>query len=100
MENEKLKKLIEKRSALDAAIQLEKNKENERKRKNDTRRKILAGSAVLDEAAKHPKFKEELYSLLERFLKRTDERALFGLSVAQGSETKKPETEVKPEEKK
>lgn len=99
MESDKLKKLLEQRKALDAKIQLEQNKENEKKRKEYTRRKILAGAAVLDEAAKHPKFKEELYSLLGRFLKRNDERALFGLSVAQGAETKKPETEVKPEEK-
>ncbi len=77
--NEKLAKLIEQRKALDAQIKLEQNRENEKKKKDDTRRKILAGAAVLDEAAKHPKFKAELESLLGRFLKRTDERALFGL---------------------
>lgn len=77
--NEKLAKLIEQRKALDAQIKLEQNRENAKKKKDDTRRKILAGAAVLDEAAKHPKFKAELESLLGRFLKRNDERALFGL---------------------
>ena len=77
--NDKLAKLIEQRKAIEAQIKLEQNRENEKKKKDDTRRKILAGAAVLDEAVKHSKFRAELESLLGRFLKRTDERALFGL---------------------
>lgn len=100
MDNDKLKKLIEQRKALDAKIQLEQNKENEKKRKEDTRRKILAGAVVLDEAGRQPKFKEELYNLLGRFLTRADDRALFGLSVAPAvQEAKKSDSEVKTEEK-
>lgn len=86
MENDKLKKLLEQRKAIDAKIQLEQNRENEKKRKEETRRKILAGAAVLDEASKHPKFKEEIYNLLGRFLKRNDERALFELPLLPVSE--------------
>ena len=77
--NEKLAKLIEQRKAIDAQIRLEQNRENAEKKKADTRRKILTGAAVLDEAAKHPKFKADIDKLLGRFLKRADERALFGL---------------------
>jgi hypothetical protein len=56
-------------------------RENAKKKKEDTRRKILAGAAVLDEASKQPKFKAELYDLLGRFLTRDNDRALFGLVV-------------------
>jgi|GEM_PF-1294395 len=77
--NEKLAKLLEQRKAIDAQIRLEQNRENAEKKKADTRRKILTGAAVLDEAAKHPKFKADIDKLLGRFLKRADERALFGL---------------------
>jgi hypothetical protein len=79
MTSDKLAKLIEQRKAIDAQIKLEQNRENEKKKKDDTRRKILTGAAVLDEAAKHPKFKADIDKLLGRFLKRNDERALFGL---------------------
>ncbi|POZ49656.1 mobilization protein C [Methylovulum psychrotolerans] len=77
--NEKLAKLLEQRKAIDTQIRLEQNRENAKKKKDDTRRKILAGAAVLDEASKHPKFKADIDKLLGRFLKRSDERALFGL---------------------
>jgi hypothetical protein len=80
MENEKLKKLLEQRKALDAKIQLEQNRENAKKRKDDTRRKILAGAAVLDEMAKNDKLKAEIHKLLASFLTRDNDRALFGLS--------------------
>lgn len=79
MTGDKLEKLREKRDALNARIQLEVNRENAKKRKADTRRKILAGAAVLDDAEKHPKHKDQLYKLLGHFLTRPDDRALFGL---------------------
>lgn len=49
------------------------------KRSNDTRRKILAGALVLDmmehdEAAQH-----RFLDRLDKYLKRADDRALFGL---------------------
>lgn len=95
MKNDKLEKLLAQRKAIDAQIQLEKNKANEQKRKDDTRRKILTGAAVLDEASKQPKFKEEIYNLLSRFLKRNDERALFELPPLPVQETEaKKEKEV------
>ena len=81
MENDKLKKLREQRKALDAKIQLEQNRENERKRKDDTRRKILAGAAVLDEMGKNEKLKADIDKLLGSFLTRDNDRALFGLAA-------------------
>jgi hypothetical protein len=81
MSGEKLQKLLEQRKTIDARIRQEQGRENERKRKADTRRKILAGAAVLDEAEKRLEFREELYKLLGRFLTRADDRAMFGLET-------------------
>jgi hypothetical protein len=79
MAGDKLEKLIAQRKALEARIRQEQNRENDRKRKQDTRRKILAGAVVLDEAAGKPEYRAELYKLLGRFLSRAEDRALFGL---------------------
>ena len=79
MTNDKLQKLIAQRDALNAKIQLEQNRAAKQKRKDDTRRKILAGAVVLDEASKHPKFRAEIYNLLGKFLTRDTDRALFEL---------------------
>lgn len=77
----KLEKLLAQRKAIDARIQREQNRENARKRKADTRRKILAGAAALDEAQHNPKFRKQLEKLLASFLTRPDDRAMFGLEV-------------------
>jgi hypothetical protein len=93
MAGDKLEKLRQERKAIDARIRLELNRENERKRKDDTRRKILAGAAVLDEASRHPAYREELYKLLNRFLVRAEDRALVGLEPlahAEGKEGANP----------
>lgn len=89
MTDEKLKKLLEQREILNARIRQQQNRENDKKRKADTRRKILAGAAVLDEASKHPAYGKELYSLLDRFLVRKDDRALFDLPPLPGKEDAK-----------
>jgi hypothetical protein len=45
----------------------------------ETRRKILAGAAVLYEASQNQEFQTWLKELLERFITRPHERALFGM---------------------
>lgn len=67
-------------------------RENKKKRKEDTRRKILAGAAVLDEAETNIAYKNALYELLERFLTRPDDRALFGLPPQPDSTLKQPKS--------
>lgn len=79
MTNEKLEKKIKQRDILNAQIRQIQSRENRKKRKEDTRRKILAGAAVLDEAEANAAYKNALYELLKRFLTRNDDRALFGL---------------------
>ena len=85
----KLEKLLAQKAVLDARIEREQNREKAKQRKADTRRKILAGAAVLDEAQHNPKHKAQLHKLLGRFLTRADDRALFGLkAMPQGKKAK------------
>jgi hypothetical protein len=74
---DKLEKLIDKRQALNAKIRQELGRTRSRKRREDTRRKILAGAIVLTE--KDPTIKTWLQRTLDKVLTRNDERALFGL---------------------
>ena len=83
---DKLKQLIEKREAINARIRKEQNRAKEGERKNDTRRKILAGAAVLEWAAKDNEFSTQLMTELKRFLVRDADRALFGLAPVKGKE--------------
>jgi len=79
MADAKLKRLIEKRDSVNARIKQEQNKLRAGERKSDTRRKILAGAAVLQWAAKDSEFSTRLITELKAFLVRDDDRALFGL---------------------
>lgn len=80
MANNKLKRLIEKRDAVNARIKLEQNKLRGSERKDDTRRKVLAGAAVLEWAKKDSAFSARLDAELKAFLVRDADRALFNLS--------------------
>jgi hypothetical protein len=75
----KLKRLIEKRDAVNARIKQEQNKARSNERRSDTRRKILAGATVLQWASRDNEFSARLLSELKTFLRRDVDRALFGL---------------------
>jgi hypothetical protein len=79
MAESKLKRLMEKRAAVDARIKQEQSKLQASERRRDTRRKILAGAAVLQRAARDSEFSSLLMAELKIFLVRDDDRALFGL---------------------
>ena len=51
-------------------------------RKQDTRRKILAGALLLELMAKDTEFQKTMLGKLSAFLTRPDDRALFGLRSA------------------
>lgn len=53
--------------------------ENKRKRAEDTRKKILIGSAVLHEVMLNPTYEAKILKLVDGYLTRDDDRALFGL---------------------
>jgi hypothetical protein len=80
MANSKLKRLIEKRDAVNARIKQEQNKLRSGERKSDTRRKILAGATVLEWASRDDQFSKLLMAELGKFLVRESDRALFNLS--------------------
>ena len=50
-----------------------------KERKRDTRRKILAGASVLDRADKDPVSARHLKEILDAFLTKPQDRALFDL---------------------
>ena len=53
--------------------------ESARKRADDTRRKILIGSAVLAQVKRGEWSEDQLHAMMASALIRTDDRALFGL---------------------
>jgi large subunit ribosomal protein L7/L12 len=80
MAQAKLKQLMEKRNAMNARIRREQNKLTADKRKADTRRKVLAGAAVLEWAARDTEFSMRLMDELQRFLVRDADRVIFGFA--------------------
>jgi hypothetical protein len=82
MANSKLKRLIEKRNAIEALIKKEHTKHKTQERTKENRRKYLAGTMVLQWAEKDNEFSARLIQGLKLFLTRDDERALFGLPPA------------------
>ena len=79
MANSKMKRLMEKRDAVNARIKQEQNKMRSDERRTDTRRKVLAGAAVLEWAKRDSEFSAGLIAELKDFLVRDYDRALFGL---------------------
>jgi hypothetical protein len=81
MAESRLKRLIEKREAVDARIKQEQNKVRASERKTDTRRKILGGAAVLEWAKRDSDFSGKLMRELKMLLVRDSDRTLFGLPL-------------------
>lgn len=84
LENEKTKieqELKRKKSAIAKAKRRELAKINDQKRKDDTRRKILVGSAVLHKVNNGDWSEEKLKMLMHNFLTRDTDRKLFKLSA-------------------
>jgi hypothetical protein len=79
LDNEKLIRLREKQKIIAAQIRREESRINAKKRKDDTRRKILVGAAILDKASRDEQYGKWLQRLLDGFLERDDDRALFDL---------------------
>jgi hypothetical protein len=75
----KLELLLEKEAQLKAQIQLAKAAERTLEKKRDTRRKILIGAAVLAKVERGEWPKQDLNLMMDGFLTRPHERALFDL---------------------
>jgi hypothetical protein len=83
--SDKLEKLRAKREEMSARIRQELGRDRARKRREDTRRKIIAGALALTE--EDPAIKAWLRRTLNKVLVRDDERALFGLPLLPGEPT-------------
>ena len=79
VESDKLQKLRAKRDEANAKIRQELGRGRARKRRDDTRRKIIAGALVLVE--QDPLIQQWLQRTLDKVLTRNDERSLFGLTL-------------------
>jgi hypothetical protein len=74
---ERIEKLLAKREEVNAKIRRELGRDRSLKRRQDTRRKIIAGALLL--AEKDPAITAWLARTVAKLLTREDERALFGL---------------------
>ena len=77
MSKGKLEKLLAKREEMNAKIRQELGRDRTRKRRQDTRRKIIAGALVLIE--QDPAIQAWLSRTVTKVLTRDDDRALFDL---------------------
>jgi hypothetical protein len=73
-----LEKLKTQRDKLNARIQAAEARGKQSERKKDTRRKILVGSYVLDQAIQNNQM-EEIKQKMDVYLKRDSDRVLFDL---------------------
>jgi hypothetical protein len=80
---DKLEKLLEKERQLKARIQKERARLNVTERKRDTRRKVLAGAAVLSRVEDGRWPRERFLQMMDEFLDRDHDRALFDLPPKQ-----------------
>ena len=84
-DNTKLEKLIQKKKALEARIQMISAREKTQERKQDTRRKILIGSYFIDKAKKENNL-QEIYKAMVGYLTRDADKKLFSLEEINSSE--------------
>lgn len=78
----KLEKLLQKEAQLKAQIQQAKAAERTLEKKRDTRRKILIGAAVMARVERGEWPEADLLRMMDGFLSRPNERALFDLDEA------------------
>ena len=77
---DRIKELESKKKQIEARIQKLKAAESAKKRKEDTRRKILLGAMVIKLIENGYWSKEEIYKHLDEFLDKEIDRQLFGLT--------------------
>lgn len=77
--SEKKAELEEKKAKIEKQIRSLAARESAAKRKAETRRKVLTGAAVLAQAEQSEQASAKLRTLLDQFLTRDHDRALFDL---------------------
>ncbi len=81
-ESDRLKKLRQQQEELAQKIRLEESRLKEQARKDDTRRKIIAGAVALDLANNNSQFRALLYEALDLTVTAERDRDLLGLAGA------------------
>ena len=85
MKGSRLEELQKKRAKIESEIKIAKGKENEQKRKDATRKKILYGSLVekmIEESeSEESNFKRGFLNRLDKFLTKENDRRVCGLSL-------------------
>ncbi len=76
---DQLADLQQKESQIKARIAKKRAEVSKKKRKQDTRRKIIAGALALEHMEQEPKFAAEMMRLLNRYVERPEDRKLFDL---------------------
>jgi len=90
----RLDKLYQQRAQLAARIRQLETRNRIQARKDDARRKIIAGALALEHAERDEEFGRTLNRLIGRFVTRPQDRALFGLAPLTGSDQdNRPETD-------
>lgn len=81
MSETRIEKLRQKKAQIDARIKGLESRERQQARKNETRKKIIAGALSLHHLAKNPDdaFSQKLLRLLDEYVTKPYERNLFGL---------------------
>ena len=81
-DSDRLKKLKQQQEELAQKIRLEESRLKEQARKDDTRRKIIAGAVALDLAEQNPQFRALLYEAMNQAVTAERDRDLLGLAGA------------------
>ena len=77
---DRIAELEKQRNQINARLQKERAKIAAQKRKDDTRRKIIAGAALLAHAEHDNTVKAQLWRILDQNVTRPKDRAMLGLS--------------------
>ena len=86
--------VLDRLNALDARIKQLEARSKAQARRDDARRKIIAGALALEHAERDEEFGRTLNRLIGRFVTRPQDRALFGLAPRTGSDQdNRPETD-------
>ncbi len=87
MTESRLDKLTKKRQQINAQIQALKAKENQQKRREETKRKILIGGVVMKMLRTGEMPQDRLTHLLDKHLEKEADRSLFDLPISKTKET-------------
>jgi len=81
MSNPRIDKLEQRKAQIEAQLKAARARDKTQKRKDDTRRKIIAGALALEHAEKNPngEFARTILGLIQQYVTSDKDRALFDL---------------------